>query len=177
MRQSQFLQRSCSWHRLTSVICDQQKKKEKKKGNKKTQKFLLKRKCQKVLPEQKKKITRLIILFFFFSPKRTSDSLVVEVHQNLRAEVAGGISWRDRDSHTRTMGLPQPLTAQEEKETRSVLTKTIPVLPSSCTASVQGPGEAFWKVVNSGLLVSVGRGCACGQGQGCTRPCSVFPAS
>lgn len=53
------LQRSCSRHRLTLVICDQKKTKKRNQ----LKKFLLKRKCQKVLPEQK--ITSLIILFFF----------------------------------------------------------------------------------------------------------------
>lgn len=97
------VQRACSWHRLTLVIHDQEENKPKT--------SLLKRKCQKVLPEQK--ITSLILVF----PKRTSDSLVAKVHQNLRAKVAGHtvgelppqeergmVQWY---SHTRTAALPK----------------------------------------------------------------------
>lgn len=82
-------------------------------------------------------------IFFKFFPKRTSDSLVVEVHQNLRAEVAGGtggISWRGRDIRLVPWGFPRR--AQEKGETRSVLTKTFPVLPKFCMSLIPGPKEA-----------------------------------
>lgn len=65
---------------------------------------------------------------------------MVEVHQNLRAKVAGGaggISWKGRDSHTRTMGLPRESSGEMGNEQSSHQN-----LPSAPQFLVQGPEEA-----------------------------------
>lgn len=76
---------------------------------------------------------------------------MVEVHQNLRAKVAGGaggISWRDRDSDTRTLGLPQESSGEMGSEGSSHQN-----LPSSCRSSAQGPEEGGESLITDWLLL------------------------
>lgn len=86
---------------------------------------------------------------------------MVEVHQNLRAEVAGGISWRDRDITLVPWGLPSSCQLSSTGEPGVFSPK-----PFQCSPAPAWPlRKLFGKsLINDGLIAS-GEGCACGQGR------------